>query len=446
MKTVVINCTSAAALPFASLSVFQGGLKKRTEEDFRKIRESIDKHGFIAPFFVWEDGGHNWILDGTGRAETLQDMERAGYNIPDLPVVYVKAADESEAKEILLKITSHYGKISSKGLKEFIAGLNIDFDELGLDVYIPKDFKESLGIAPKTEEAVSTLYGDEYDFCIEGETRHRLVCGNAQQKEVWAALMGEERAALVFTDPPYGIGIGQTNIDRNNALERKSSVEDDLEGDSLDLDALQKLLSSCFVNVKEYMREDASYYICSGSGYTGIIIAQALKDSGLPAKNELIWCKNSPTFSIGRLDYDYQHEKLWYGWKERHRFYGLGKFKTTLWNFNRPEKSKHHATMKPTELIENCIRDGMEPLERLQNGILNNSVKNSIVLDPFAGSGSTLVACDKLKRLAYMIEIEPKYCDVIVKRALEVNPAMEIYVTRKGVRTKYQAETGGISR
>lgn len=432
-EAIRINCEAKETLPFDSLEIFQGQLKKRNSEDYRKIKESILKHGFIAPFFVWCDAEHAWLLDGTGRAEALMQMKAEGWAIPDMPVVYVHCRDAAEAKEILLKITSSYGKISSKGLEEFIAGLAIDFDSLGLGVYKAPDLREELGLAPDAPKEAHTVSGDVYD--IGG---HRLVCGDSGQEEAYRRLMGDERAALVFTDPPYGVNIGQKNRDKNEA-HGGASLTDDMANDDLDADALFSFLARVFCRMNAYMREDASYYVCNGGGYAGIAIAQALKEAGLPAKYEIIWCKNAATFSMGRNDYDYQHEKIWYGWKGSHHFYGLGKWKTTLWAFNKPQMSKLHPTMKPPELVENAIKDGMEPMEKGTQAVLNNSVKNDIILDPFGGSGTTLAAAERLKRRARLIEIEPKYCDVIVKRAMGMNPALEVTLTRGGVKTPVSA-------
>ena len=119
-------------------------------------------------------------------------------------------------------------------------------------------------------------------------------------------------------------------------------------------------------------------------------------------KHELIWVKNSPTFSMGRLDYDYQHEPILYGWKKSHNFYGKGKYNKSIWTIDKPKKCDLHPTMKPIELLENAL--------------LNSSVKNNIVLDLFGGSGTTLIACEQLGRKARLMELDPKYVDVIVNR------------------------------
>jgi DNA modification methylase len=454
MKTIRVTCDTRDTLPFDALEVFQGSLKKRNDEDYRKIRESIEKHGFAAPFFVWKDGERNRLLDGTGRHETLEIMRREGYELPPLPVVYLAPQDEAEARELLLKITSRYGKVSAKGLAEFLKGLELDLSGLDLGVFIkPKDLPAALGIIPRTAPEPVTKPGDVIELVdAAGNVRHRLACGDARREETWAALMGNERAALLFTDPPYGVDYGEKVRDIASAAHKRSIAReasgagDDVKGDNLDAEGLRVLWRAAFRNARRYTREGASFYVCGGS-YPNLIQAQltAMAEAGLPPKHLLIWCKQAPAFSMGRLDYDYQHELIWYGWNGAHHFYGQGQWKTTLWHYARPVKSNLHPTQKPPELAEEAIKNSLEPVEKARNGVINNTGKDAIVLDPFAGSGSTMAACEKLKRRCFMLELEPRYCDTIALRALNINPSLAAYRTRQGRReavTKAELEGG----
>ena len=450
-KTIRITCETKDYLPFDQLQVFQGELKKRTDEDYRKITESILKHGFAAPFFVWKDKGNNRLLDGTGRYEALERLLLLGYTLPDLPVVYVQAKNEAEARELLLKITSRYGKVSSKGLEQFLKGLQIDFDGLDLGVFIKRDLPQSLGAVPEAAPQPATKPGDMYEFYDDaGEVRHRLLCADATQEESFAELMGHQLAAMLFTDPPYGVNIGEKIRDmkrganKGNAQRQAAGSTDDIQGDSLSPHRLRQLWADALKCSSRRMREDAAFYVCGGS-FPRLIQAQlnAFYDAGLEPKHLLVWCKNQAIFSMNRTDYDYQHELIWYGWKSKHRFYGLGKFKTSLWNFNKPQKSNLHPTMKPPALIEEAIKNSMEPVEKRVNGIINGTGKNDIVLDPFAGSGSTMAACENLKRRAFMLEIEPRYCDVIVLRGMDINPALAVYRIRGGEQQRVEAADMG---
>jgi DNA modification methylase len=386
------------------------------------------KHGFVVPIFVWKHENRNGVIDGTGRVETLSLMKEEGYIIPELPVVYIKAKDEAEAKEILLKITSQYGKMTQKGFDEFIKGLQIDFEELGLNIKMPRDIREELGLLPEKPETAITQTGDIYNI---GE--HRLICGDCTSAETYIRLLGTDRADLIFTDPPYGVSIG----DKNKLLQEKDKgnsvrIEENIENDTLETEELGSLLQDAFTLMAAYMKDTAAFYITAPQGTNGIMMQQALKDAGLPVKHTLIWCKNAPTFSLGRLDYDYQHEPILYGGKRTHNFYGMGKYTTSLWHYEKPKKCDLHPTMKPPKLIQNAIENSMEPLEKAETALLNSTVKNNIILDIFAGSGSTLIAAEDCKRRAMLVELDPHYCDVIVKRTLAAFPNLTATVERKG--------------
>ena len=126
------------------------------------------------------------------------------------------------------------------------------------------------------------------------------------------------------------------------------------------------------------------------------------KDAGLKVRHMLIWEKNSATFSLGRLDYDYQHEPIFYTWTKKHKNHRKGEFRTTIWKYDKPRKCDLHPTMKPVALVENCLKDG--------------TIKGDIVLDVFGGSGTTIIACERQDRCARLMEIDPHYCDVIIAR------------------------------
>jgi DNA modification methylase len=137
-------------------------------------------------------------------------------------------------------------------------------------------------------------------------------------------------------------------------------------------------------------------------GELGLMMMMMMMMSGLPIKHVLIWNKNRQNFSLGRLDYEYKHEPILFTWKEKHNFYGAGMYRNSVWDINKELKCDKHPTMKPIELVENAL--------------LNSSKLNDTVIDLFGGSGSTLIACEKLNRKCYMMEIDPHYCDVILKR------------------------------
>ena len=207
---------------------------------------------------------------------------------------------------------------------------------------------------------------------------------------------------MVFTDPPYGVAIG----DKNKALQSvqpSGRIVENIEGDTLSEEALYNQLKQAFINVREVCAEDACYYVTSPQGGSlSLMMMMMMRDAGLEVRHVLMWEKNNATFSIGRLDYDYQHEPIFYTWGKKHHNYRGGDNRTTVWKYNKPLASKLHPTMKPIELIANAVKDGTLPKMK--------------VLDVFGGSGSTLIACEQLDRSCYMMEIDPHYCDVIIER------------------------------
>jgi DNA modification methylase len=170
----------------------------------------------------------------------------------------------------------------------------------------------------------------------------------------------------------------------------------------LNVKDLHNILVKAFTLIRENCKNDASYYVTSPQGGDLGMMMMMMEESGLKVRHILIWVKNTATFSMGRLDYDYQHEPIFYTWTKTHHNYRNGKFRTSVWNINKPIKNDLHPTMKPVELVENCILDGTKD--------------NDLVIDFFGGSGTTLIACEQLNRKCYMMELDEHYCDVIIAR------------------------------
>jgi len=207
---------------------------------------------------------------------------------------------------------------------------------------------------------------------------------------------------MVFTDPPYGVAIGDKNVALNE-VQKAGRQTENIENDTLSEQALYDLLKAAFENVRANCKDDAVYYVTSPQGGSlGLMMMMMMRDAGLPVRHVLMWRKNSATFSIGRLDYDYQHEPIFYTWTKSHHNYRNGKFRTTVWDVAKPMKCDLHPTMKPIELIANAILDGTK--------------EDDVVLDVFGGSGSTLIAAEQTGRRCCMMEIDPKYVDVIIER------------------------------
>ena len=230
------------------------------------------------------------------------------------------------------------------------------------------------------------------------------MCGDSTDAGSVAILMDGQKADMVFTDPPYNVAIGDKNK-AINALTGSKSIERNLEGDTFktDEEAGEKLWFPAFKNMLVNSNDNCAIYVTMPQGGTHMMMMMMMMDrAGWQVKHELIWVKNSPTFSMGRLDYDYQHEPICFGWNKGHKKIGKGRFTKSIWEIDKPRKDGDHPTMKPIELIANALE--------------NSSESEDKILDLFGGSGSTLIACEQLGRKCYMMELDPKYCDVIRKR------------------------------
>ena len=406
IKTISIKCETKDYLKLEDMTVMQGNLKLREDADYEKIKKSILTYSFSFPFFIWRSGKTNYLIDGTGRHDCLLKMQEEGYLIPELPVVYIQCKNKTEAKQKLLRLNSQYGKMTKESVLEFAEDLEINFDEISLpDTVI--DFSD------QSEEPQETTGDDEVPEVDEksepvskrGEMyelgNSLLMCGDSTSAEDVARLMGGEKADMVFTDPPYNVNYADKNSFLNKA-DKGNIIQEDIENDhySDDNECGEKLWKPAFSNCYENAKDKCSIYVTMPQGGAHMMMMMMIKESGWQVKHELIWVKNNHV--LGRVDYYYKHEPILYGWKKGHKWYGKGKFDKSVWEIDKPLKSDLHPTMKPIELIENAL--------------LNSSNKNDLILDLFGGSGSTLIASEKNGRKARLMEIEPKYCDVIRKR------------------------------
>jgi site-specific DNA-methyltransferase (adenine-specific) len=250
---------------------------------------------------------------------------------------------------------------------------------------------------PETAPAITKLG----DLWLLG--KHRVLCGDATDRAAYdRVLTTEHLTGAVIADPPYGVAIGAKNR-ALDAIDRADRVLTDMDGDQ-GIEDVEKLWRASFDVLFDVLAPGSPYYIFGPQrGDLGLLLLLLLRDSGLAPKHILIWAKNRASFSIGRLDYDYQHEPVVYGWRPGagHPWYATEP-QTSLLPFDRPAASRLHATMKPVDLLAYLIR--------------NSAPIGGSVLDPFGGSGSTLIACEQTGRVAYLMEIDPHYVDVICKR------------------------------
>lgn len=372
---------------------------RRNDGAVDAVAESIRQCGYVAPIVVDEE---MVILAGHTRYKALT---RLGHTTAKVLIAEGLSEEQKRKYRILDNKTGEIAEWDKDLLNIELEGLDFDGFDFGLlDQIVPPEKPQP---EPKSVE-------DDYDEAPpdvpkakRGEVyqlgRHRLMCGDAASSADVQTLMGGAHADMVFTDPPYGVAIGSKNQALNN-VDKGGCCHENIEGDTLSEDELYQVLLSAFVNIREACAPDAVYYVTSpqGGSLGLMMMMMMMRDAGLPVRHVLMWKKNMPTFSIGRLDYDYQHEPIFYTWTEKHHNFRAGKFRSTVWEVPKPTKSKLHPTMKPVDLVANAILDG--------------SQADMIVLDAFGGSGTTLIAAEQLGRRAYLMELDPKYVDVIIDR------------------------------
>ena len=372
---------------------------KKGDKEYEKIKQSLLKFGYVDPIIVNED---LTVIGGHQRLTVLKDLD---YETAKCVIVDLPKEDEKALNIALNKITGQWDEA-------LLADLLLDLQEsdfnLDLTGFEPPEIDDILSNVHDKE-----LSEDEFD--VEEELKkptlsrhgdiwqlgkHRVICGDSTKAETYKQLLDDRKANLVVTDPPYNVDVEETagKILNDNMSDR---------------DFYQFLLSM-FTQVENHMEDDASIYVFHADT-EGLNFRKAFKDAGFYLSGCCIWKKNS--LVLGRSPYQWQHEPCLYGWKKKgkHQWFSDRK-QTTIWEYDRPKSSKDHPTMKPIQLMAYPIQ--------------NSSMRGTIVLDPFLGSGSTLIAADQTGRVCYGIELDEKFVDVIVKRYIEVTGDTEVTVQR----------------
>ena len=370
------------------LRPYENNAKIHSKSQVKQIAESIKEFGFLSPCLIDKD--YN-IIRGHGRV-----MAREMLGMESVPCVFIEGLTETQRKAYILadnRLTElgewDFDKVQIE-LKELedldfnieLTGFEIVDDEPPIDI-VEDDFSEDVESVRKT--------GDIWKL-----GRHTLMCGDSTDREQVRKLMNGKQADMFFTDPPYNV-----NITQKKKKILHCNEYNELENDNLSSEDYQEFLNRAFKNVCDNLKDDGSYYVFSCQGGDSEMMMMMMRENGIKCRHQIIWVKDSPVFSMGRLDYDYKHEPILYGWKNTHHFYRKGEQDKSVWEFPRTEK-KLHPTMKPVELIANAL--------------MNSSQKGDVILDLFGGSGSTLIACEQLDRECLMMEIDPHYVDVIIQR------------------------------
>ena len=359
------------------------------DDKFKKLVKSIQDFPDmlnVRPIVVNKD---MVVLGGNMR---LKAIKEAGIKEINIEIV---DWNEQQQKEFIVKDNVGYGEWAWDDLAN-----NWDAQELtdwGLDIpnfELGKIDAEDDGFDMPDEVKTDIVLGD---FFLIGP--HKLLCGSSTEIDNWAKVMEDKLADLVVTDPPYNVAyVGKTK----DALT--------IENDKMDNEQFYKFLLDFYSALAAYTRGGGGWYVWHADS-EGANFRKAMKESGLMVKQCLIWVKNSMV--MGRQDYQWKHEPCLYGWKEgaAHSWYSDRK-QTTILEFNRPFRNAEHPTMKPIELISYQIN--------------NSSKQGDIVADAFLGSGTTMIASHQTNRICYGMELDPKYCQVIIDRMLKLDPTLEV--------------------
>lgn len=366
-------------LPLAGIRPYEKNAKRHDETQIANVAESIRQYGFVQPIVIDCD---NVIVIGHCRALAAKKL-----GVTEVPCVRVDDLTPEQVNALrLVDNKSNESDWDFDLLADELPGL--DLSSFDFDWGIPDDIAEEVveDEAPEVDELSDpvTKAGNIWQL-----GRHRLMCGDSTSIECVQKLMGGAQVDLLLTDPPYGVNYtGKTK----DALK----IENDAKSD----DELIAFLQAALEAADSVMKPGAVFYIWHANSKT-YASELACQMTGWIVRQVLIWVKNAMV--MGRQDYQWKHEPCLYGWKSgAGHLWASDRKQTTVLEFDRPTKNKEHPTMKPVALFDYQIK--------------NNTKAGDIVLDLFAGSGTTIIACEQNGRNAYAMEFDPKYCDVIVKR------------------------------
>lgn len=370
-----------------------------TPEHVAQIAASIKEFGWTNPILV---DGESGVIAGHGRLQAARML-----SLTEVPVIELTGLSEIQKRAYILadnRLTD-LSTWDEDALRLELSDLKVEGFDLNTIGWSPDDaavtgpsvISANSDDVPEPRAESTTVAGDLF---LLGE--HWLLCGDSRDVKAVETLMQGDRATCIFTDPPYGVSVAAKNR-LLNSIQRSGRCLTDIVDDDLTPAQLKDSLLPAFTNLRTLIAaDDATVFVCAPQGGDLGMMMLMMQEAGLKARHVLIWRKNSPTFSMGRLDYDYAHEPILLTWTKRHKRPMGGQHKTSVWEIDKPRACDIHPTMKPVELYVNAY--------------LNNSDRGDIVADLYAGSGTAFIAAEQTGRKCRAIEIDPVYCDVIVKR------------------------------
>lgn len=358
----------------------------------------------LRELIVFPFEGKYVVIAGNMRLKAMSELKYT-----DAPCKVLDAGTPVEKlKAYTIKDNIGYG---DHAWDELQADWDVDkLGEWGLD--IPAQFKVEPEAAEDDYEIPDTIETDIVLGDLFEIGQHRLLCGDSTQTDTFDKLFNGQLADLVVTDPPY-------NVAYEGGTKEKLTIINDKQTDG----DFYQFLYDFYTALGSFTKAGGAWYVWHADS-EGANLRRAMTDSGIMVKQCLIWVKNSMV--MGRQDYQWQHEPCLYGWKEgaAHGWYSDRK-QTTILNFDRPQRNAEHPTMKPI------------PLFAYQIG--NSSKQGDIVADGFGGSGTTMVACHQMNRKAYLVEFDPKYCQVIIDRMRKLDPSLTIKKNGEPYEAKQEA-------
>jgi len=382
-----------ALIPYARNS------RTHSDAQVAQIAASIKEFGFTNPVLIDETGS---IIAGHGRVMAARKLA-----ITDVPSIRLTHLTDAQKKAYV--IADNKLALNAGWDDEMLAVELTDLKDMGFDLDLTgfsTDEIEALlaptgtegltdeDAVPEVPEAPVTVLGDVWLL-----GKHRVMCGDSTSIDAVEKLMDGQKADMVFTDPPFNVGVaGGTRDARDKKNYRSGEI---IKNDALQDGDFLQFLTDAFATMALVIKDGAAVYVAH-SDKEAFNFALAFRNAGFITRQIIIWAKQS--FVFGRSDYHPQHEPILYGWKDgaAHNFYGE-RNQSTVWNIDRPMRSeKEHPTQKPIALVEKAI--------------FNSSKSEDLLFEPFGGSGSTLIACEKTGRINRSMELDPKYCDVIVQR------------------------------
>ena len=374
------------------------------DAEYEKLKRSIETFGYVEPIIWNKQTGR--IVGGHQRLKVMQDL---GYQEIECVIIDIDESKEKALNVALNKISGSWDEDKLMSLITDLEGSDFDVSLTGFDIAeLDELFKDSLtdgieddnfDVKEELKKPAMSKLGDVWTL-----GKHRLLVGDSTKIESYERLMKDKQANLVVTDPPY-------NVDYEGAAGK-------IKNDKMENQAFYEFLLVAFTQMEKVMTNEASIYVFHADT-EGFNFRRAFQEAGFYLSGTCIWKKES--LVLGRSPYQWQHEPILFGWKKKgkHLWYS-GRKETTIWEYDKPKRNTDHPTMKPIPL--------------LSYPIMNSSTSNAIVLDPFGGSGSTLMACEQTNRICYTIELDEKFADVIIKRYIElIGKSDEVSVERDGV-------------